>query len=146
MCQNHIIQCKCGQGKANFMNLQDLLPPEILENLYCPSCSEGVAFNPKTMVRDSGWVLDFDMAAARGFLMSNGIPSNAITPDYIFDKGFFSWNGFTPTDIKDRAEERSEIMKLAKVDRKKFIYALKEWGINRVNRLKEEGWRKTANL
>ncbi len=146
MCQNHIIPCECGREKANFMNLYDLLPPPILTHLYCPSCSKGVTFDPKTMVRDNGWILAFDMQAARVFLMSEGIPEEVITPDFIFDKGYFSWNGFTPTDIEDKLKERKEIMKLAKVDRRKFIEELKAWGIGRVERLKSEGWRKVANL
>ncbi len=146
MCQNHVISCECGRKRANFMNLNDLLPPPILRHLYCPSCSEGVTFDPETMVKDNGWILEFDMQAARVFLMSEGIPEEAITPEYIFDKGYFSWNGFTPTDIEDRMKEREEIMKLAKTDRRKFIEELKSWGINRAARFKAEGWRKTANL
>jgi hypothetical protein len=105
-----------------------------------------VDFDAETMVRDNGWVLEFDMQAARVFLMSEGVPEEVITPAYIFDKGYFSWNGFTPTEIEDRMKEREEIMKLAKVDRRKFIEELKIWGINRMNRFKAEGWRKTANL
>jgi len=146
MCQNYLIPCECGKGKANFMNLNDLLPPLILTHLYCPSCSDGVDFNPDTMVMDNGWILEFDMQAAQVFLLSEGVPERVITPDYIFDKGYFSWNGFTPTDIEDKMKERKEIMKLAKVDRRKFIEELKAWGIGRVERLKLEGWRKTMNL
>jgi len=146
MCQNHVIQCECKKERANFMNLKDLLPPPILSHLYCPSCSEGVKFNPETMVKDNGWILEFDMEAARVFLMSEGVPERVITPDFIFDQGYFSWNGFTPTDIEDKMKEREDIMKLAKVDRRKFIEELRAWGISRVARLKAEGWRKTANL
>ena len=128
------------------MNLKDLLPPQILSHLYCPSCSGNVRFNPDTMVKDNGWILEFDMEAARAFLMSEGVSERVITPDFIFDQGYFSWNGFTPTEIEDRMREREEIMKLAKVDRRKFIKELTSWGINRAARFKEEGWRKTANL
>ncbi len=146
MCQNHVIQCECKRSRANFMNLRDLLPPQILSHLYCPQCSDRVTFNPETMVKDNGWILEFDMEAARVFLMSEGVPGKAITPDFIFDQGYFTWNGFTPTEIEDRMKEREEIMKLAKVDRRKFMEELKSWGINRMERFKSEGWRKTANL
>jgi hypothetical protein len=53
--------------------------------------------------------------------------------------------GITPDDFQTRERERSEIQKIAKTDLKKYMEAIKEWGLRREKRFVAEGWRKAKS-
>lgn len=58
------------------------------------------------------------------------------------EEGYCAWRGIYPSDHIDSAIERSEIIRLAKIDPKKYMQEMKEWANRRMERLSREGWRK----
>jgi hypothetical protein len=141
MCVDHKITCTCGKNSASFNFRDDILPVEIVSRLYCPSCSGSVGFNPGSMLSDKGWIIEYDMDVAR--FMTQKLPrTEAISPEFLFDEGYCTWRGVYPNDHIDSARERDELLKLAKTDRKKYFEEFKTWGIKRMERLAQEGWRK----
>lgn len=140
MCQDHKKMCKCGRHNASLNFRDDILPEEVVANLYCPDCSSEVALNRATMLSDNGWVLEYDMEIA-GF-MKQKLSAGEITPEFLFDEGYCTWRGVYPNDHIDSAREREELLKLAKTDRKKYFEEFKSWGVKRMERLAREGWRK----
>jgi hypothetical protein len=48
MCMDHSIICKCGKHDASFNLKNELMPPEAIDTLHCPGCSNGVAFDRGT--------------------------------------------------------------------------------------------------
>jgi hypothetical protein len=143
MCMDHSIVCKCGRRDASFNFKNEVMPPEAIEALYCPECSHGVSVDPGTMIRDNGWVIHYDMDVAG--LYSNRLPvseKEKLSPELLFDEGYITWRGVYPGDHIDSAREREELAKLAKEDPKRYFAQMKSWAINRMARLKEEGWRK----
>ncbi len=144
MCMDHAVVCSCGAQSAHFHYRDSVLPAEAVRKLYCPECSAGAAFDPLTMIRDNGWVIEYDMEIARFMMHRVQKPGSQVTPDYLFDEGYCTWNGMTPTDIIDSARERQKILKYAKSDPKKYFDEFKVWGIRRMERLAREGWRKAG--
>lgn len=141
MCVDHSMNCRCGKSAASFNFRDEVLPLEAISGLYCPLCSVGIRYDATTMVLDNGWIIDFNMEVAR-FMLTKIAPQSRITPDLVFDEGYCTWRGVTPTDPVDSAREREELVKLAKTDPKRYFEALKSWGINRMERLAQAGWRK----
>jgi hypothetical protein len=76
--------------------------------------------------------------------MGQRLPSANITPDYLFDEGYCTWRGVYPTDHQDSLREREELVKLSKIDQRKYLDEFKRWGISRMERLSREGWRKAS--
>jgi len=143
MCMDHSIVCKCGRHDASFNFKNEVMPPEAVEALYCPECSGGVSFNNKSMIRDNGWVIHYDMEVAG--LYSSRLPSSEkekLSPELLFDEGYITWRGVYPGDHIDSVKEREELATLAKVNPKKYFDEMRTWAINRMTRLKDEGWRK----
>jgi hypothetical protein len=143
MCMDHLVVCRCGRRDASFNFKNEVMPPEAIEALYCPECSNRVTVNPETMIKDNGWVIHYDMLIAR--LYSSRLPSSEkekLSPDFLFDEGYITWRGIYPGDHIDSAREREELAKLAKVNPKKYFEQMKSWAINRMAHLKEDGWRK----
>jgi hypothetical protein len=116
------------------------MPVEIVSRLYCPGCSKDVPHNPCTMINDNSWIIEYDMDIAR--FMGKNIAVADITPDFLFDEGYCTWRGVYPHDHIDSVKEREEIIKLAKTDPKRYFSEIKRWGIERMQRLAEAGWRK----
>jgi hypothetical protein len=145
MCMDYAKKCKCGARTASFNFKDSLLPGEVISELYCPECSSGVQHDSQTMMRDNGWVLHFEMDMARFMLNKLPLPASGITPEYLFDEGYCSWRGVTPTDHIDSLREREEILKYAKTDPKRYFEELKNWGNKRMERLAREGWRKARD-
>jgi hypothetical protein len=140
---DHSIVCKCGRHDASFNFKNEVMPPEAVEALYCPECSGGVSFNNKSMIRDKGWVIHYDMEVAG--LYSSRLPSSEkekLSPELLFDEGYITWRGVYPGDHIDSVKEREELATLAKVNPKKYFDEMRTWAINRMTRLKDEGWRK----
>ncbi len=141
MCVAHQITCTCGKNSASIHAKDSILSAEVIQRLFCPACSGKVDFDPATMLSDNGWIIEYNMEMAR-FMMQNISPAHEVSPGFIFDEGYCTWNGVHPHDIVDSAKERQELVKLAQTDNKKYFEEFKNWGVNRMERLAREGWRK----
>lgn len=142
MCMEYAKKCKCGAYSASFNFRDSILPGEVIAGVYCPACSTAVQYDPLTMIQDNGWVLHYEMDMAKFMLGRHPVPATGITPQYLFDEGYCSWRGITPTDNIDSLREREEILKYAKTDPKRYFEELKTWGTRRMERLARDGWRK----
>ena len=142
MCMDHAISCRCGAQIARFQFKDSLLPPEVITDLRCPSCAAGIVFDAQSMIRDNGWILAFNMEIARFMLNQHPLPIGGITPEFLFDEGYGTWRGMTPTDALDALRERELILQYAKTDPKRYFEELRNWGTARMSRLGKEGWRK----
>ncbi len=140
MCVEHKKVCMCGRNSASLQFRDEIMPEEVLEGLYCPVCAAAVRYDGESMIRDNGWIIKYDMDIVR--FMQHKLPAVDATPGYLFDEGYCTWDGIYPTDRADSIRERAELAELARTDKRKYIERFKTWGINRMNRLAEEGWRK----
>lgn len=141
MCMDFKVNCECGKYTASFSFRDNIMPPEVVNKLYCPECSKDMRLDPLTMIVDNGWIVEYDMDVVRFALSS--LSAKDITPEFVFDNGYCTWRGMYPTDYIDSLKERQEITELAKIDPKRYLEELKNWSINRMDRLRVEGWRKT---
>jgi hypothetical protein len=141
MCVDHSITCTCGKNSASFNFRDNVLPFETVSHLYCPACSTDIVHSSATMLSDNGWLIEFNMDAAR-FMMQKIAPASAVTPEFLFDEGYCTWRGVYPGDHIDSLCEREELMKLAKTDKKRYFDEIRTWGIRRMERLARAGWRK----
>ena len=142
MCMDHAVHCHCGAKTASFQFKDSLLPPEVITDLRCPICSDGVAFDPLSMISDNGWMIVYNMDVARFMLNRIAVPTGGITPEFLFDEGYGTWRSVTPTDGIDSVREREQILQYAKTDPKRYFEELRSWGTARMARLAQEGWRK----
>ncbi len=143
MCIEYKTVCKCAKREASFNFKDNLMPPEVVEALYCPECSKNIAIDPISMIEDNGWIIKYDMEVAA--LYRHKLPYDDVEnflPETLFDKGYATWRGIYPGDHIDSAREREELAKLAKTDPQRYFREIKEWAINRMERLRKEGWRK----
>ncbi|WP_449243828.1 hypothetical protein [Desulfobacca acetoxidans] len=145
MCLTIRRTCVCGREEAQFMHRDNILPESILVNLYCPSCRSQASWDGDCMTEDNGWVLEFDIEGARFLMWHKGL-LDEVTPDFIFDQGYCSWNGMTPHDLEERAILHAELAPLLNQDRLAYINALKTTMLERVHDLKTAGWRKAQNI
>jgi len=136
-------KCTCGARSVSFHFKDNIMPEQVIKGLYCPSCSKGVTLDPSTMVSDNGWVIRYDMETAR--FMGEKHIKGEITPNLLLDQGYCSWNGVYPGDNIDSVREREKIIALAKTDPKEYFKKLKSWAVERMEKLKHEGWRKAQN-
>lgn len=141
MCVDHSKTCTCGKNSASFNFRDNVLPFEAVSHLYCTACSKDISYNATSMLSDNGWVIEFDMEAAR-FMMQKIAPVSDVTPEFLFDEGYCTWRGVYPGDHIDSVTERAELMQLAKTDKKRYFEEFKTWGIRRMERLAQAGWRK----
>jgi hypothetical protein len=140
---DHALICRCGRREANFNFKNEIMPPEVVQALYCPECSNDINHDKSSMLVDNGWVIHYDMEIAG--LYKNKLPSSdkeRLCPEILFDEGYVTWRGVYPGDHIDSANERIELAKLAKVDPKKYFQEIRTWAIDRMTRLREDGWRK----
>ena len=94
------------------------------------------------MLEDNDWILEFDLTVARGSLHFANIHTADLSPAFLFDQGYASWNGFTPDELDQRLEERKQIIALADQDMHLYLTEIKRWGSARVRKFREAGWRK----
>ncbi len=141
MCMNQRRFCECGKNSA-FLSFRDnLLPPEILLNLFCPQCGAAAPWDEATMLTDCGWVLVYDVERAQSYFDLRGIGSRA-TPAYLFDEGYLSWQGLAPGDHEVNAGLHRRLEPLIEQDMNLYLATLKaEWTAH-VAGLKAAGWRK----
>jgi len=143
MCMAYEMKCTCGARSVSFHFKDNIMPEQVIKGLYCPSCSNGVALDPATMISDNGWIIRYDMEAAR--FMGEKHIKEKITPELLLDQGYCSWNGVYPGDNLDSVREREKITALAKTDPAEYFRKLKSWAVERMEKLKNEGWRKAQN-
>ena len=142
MCNNHRLVCGCGKNQANIMFKNHILPPGVVNNLYCPECSKEIAIDGECMVVDNHWVMEFDLHLAGSCLSRANINTESLSPTFIFDEGYATWNGFTPDDLEQKMEERQGIIALATKDMHRYLSEMRRWGCERSQKLREAGWRK----
>lgn len=142
MCVAYELSCSCGSGLAGFNFKDEAMTGEVISRLYCPECSDDIKFNPETMLADNNWIIEYDMDIARFQAQKIKLAPGNITPDFIFDEGYCTWRGVYPADHIDSTIERTEILKLAKINPRKYLEEMKEWANRRMERLAKEGWRK----
>lgn len=140
MCVAHTFRCSCGAREASLHFKDNIFGAEVVERLYCPSCSTGQTFDKDTMLQDNGWLIVYNMDIAR-FQGVKAI-SRPISPEVIFDEGYCTWNGIYPGDHIDSAAERANLLSLAKSDPRGYIKKMASWATERMKRLAREGWRK----
>ena len=144
MCMAHERKCSCGRRSASFHFKHNIMPERVVKNVYCPDCSCSIAFDPERMIVDNGWIIEYDMDIAV-FAGREIASSGIITPAFLFDKGYCTWNGVYPCDHAESAKEREELVALAKVAPLRYLEEIKIWAIRRAHRLRAEGWRKAVN-
>lgn len=140
MCVDHRLICRCGKNSASLNFRNEIMPPEIIDRLYCPQCSVDVPYRPESMLRDNGWIIEYDMEVAK--FAGQSLPAREITPSYLFDEGYCCWRGVYPGDHEDSLKEREELVSLSKINPKKYLEEFRQWGTKRMDRLADEGWRK----
>lgn len=143
MCMAYERKCSCGARSASFHFRDNVMSEQVIEQLYCPACSQGVAVDPDRMVADNGWIISYDMEAAR--LLDRKGSRSRLTPGALFDEGYCTWNGIYPGDHIDSVREREIITAMAKSDPREYLQRLKSWASERMARLQNEGWRKAKN-
>ncbi len=142
MCMAFKKRCFCTKSHASIHNDGSLLPEEVIVGIYCAECSTSVQFDPESMVKDNGWIIEYDMEIANGYAGKMGFVTGEVTPEIIFDNAFSSWNGYSPNDQEDKAIEKTELLSMASGDRKRYIEDFKSWTESRLKRLSDSGWRK----
>lgn len=140
MCVAYEMRCQCGNKTASFHFKDNIMTEQAIKALYCPNCSSDINVNPETMVVDNGWIIEYDMDIAK--FMGQRIADARITPDMLFDEGYCTWNGIYPGDHIDSIKEREKITALAKSNPALYLKEMKSWAKERMERLKNEGWRK----
>ncbi|HYA26641.1 MAG TPA: hypothetical protein VEE82_01455 [Thermodesulfovibrionales bacterium] len=127
---------------AGFSFKNEIMSGQVIRSIYCPSCSRDIGFDAETMLADNGWIIEYDMEIARFQAHKLEARPEDVTPQFIFDRGYCAWRGIYPSDHIDSVAEREEVVKLAKINPKKYLEEIKEWANSRMERLSKEGWRK----
>ncbi len=143
MCVEVKQSCECGTSEATFHLRDNIMSKEVIDRVYCPSCSPSVDLNAETMICDNEWIIEYDMDLARMLAISKmGSDQAEITPAYLFDEGLATWREMYPGETLDIADERWEIIKKKDDDPKAYLKEINSWAVHRIQRLKESGWRK----
>lgn len=140
MCLNLRRFCSCRRNSAYLSCRDNLLPGEILVNLFCPQCQPD-HFNGETMLEDCGWVLEYDVDRAQAYFALRGIKSLA-TPEFIFDEGYLSWQGLAPGDQEINTRLHQRLAPLIEQDLALYLKSLRAEWVAHVAGLKAAGWRK----
>ncbi len=143
MCLEIRKTCKCGSKSAQFHMRDNIMSQEVLTELYCPKCSTDIELNPDSMLMDNGWVIEYDMDLAKFLAVSKlMVDREAVRPGFVFDGGYACWQEMYPGEQQDVLEERKEILALQKEDPTRYLKEISHWNIARIERLKNDGWRK----
>ena len=136
-------QCECGKRKVQFHLKDNVMVPAVIDKLYCPDCSGDEAFDSESMLYDNGWVIRYDMDLAKGLAAQKlQVSESAVSPEFVFDYGYCCWQELYPGEKEEMTAEKDEIQKLAKTDPRGYLVKIQQWNINRIQRLKEQGWRR----
>ncbi|MEN8141209.1 MAG: hypothetical protein ABFR97_08320 [Thermodesulfobacteriota bacterium] len=143
MCVEVKKRCECGQQEVQFHFRDNIMDPEVIDRLYCPTCSADVAVDQRAMVADNGWLIKYDMTMAAMFAITKlDMAGSSATPDFLFDHGYATWLEMYPGEKQDVKAERQEIIARKDDDPMAYLREINDWAVARVERLKEMGWRK----
>lgn len=144
MCTAYEKRCNCGGRTASFHFKDNIIPEQAIKGIYCPGCSSDIHVNHDSMVIDNGWIIEYDMDMVN-FMAHKISHHGSITPGFLFDEGYCTWNGIYPGDHIDSVKERESVVALAKSNPVLYLKKMKSWAEERIERLQEEGWRKAAS-
>ncbi len=146
MCMDIRIKCNCGKNFVPFNLRDNILPEEVVENLFCPEESSLVSFNSETMINDNGWIIEYNMELAR-FVLSKklDIDEKVVSPEFLFDEGFATWKEVFPGEQEISRKEREKIINLSKSNPKEYFKKFSSWANERMAKFKSMGWRKAQN-
>lgn len=143
MCQEVNRDCSCGKEKVSFHLRDNIMSPEVIDRLFCPACSGTVALEQENMVEDNGWVIAYDMELARMYALAKlGMEPAQVLPGFVFDEGYVTWREMYPGETRDIADERQQIISMKEKRPQEYLTAITAWAVERIARLKTEGWRK----
>jgi hypothetical protein len=140
MCMSLRRFCSCGRNSAYLSCRDNLLPAEILVNLFCPECRPA-SIEENTMLQDCDWVLEYDLDRAQAFFGLRGV-KNPATPAFIFDEGYLSWQGLAPRDQEVNTRLHQRLAPLIEQDLALYLKSLRSEWVAHVAQLKAAGWRK----
>jgi len=143
MCIDVRKTCECGTHTVQFHLRDNIMPPQVISRLFCPSCPGNNAFDNGSMLYDNDWIIEYDMDLAQTMLEKKlQIDPEDVNPEFIFDKSYACWQEMYPGEQKDIKEDREKIIELLQQDRNVYLHAMQNWNIERIERLKSAGWRK----
>jgi len=143
MCIDVRKTCECGAHTVQFHLKDNIMVPQVIVRLFCPSCPGNSAFDNETMLCDNDWTIEYDMDVARTMLEKKlQIDPEDVVPGFVFDKGYACWQEMYPGEQEDIKEDREKIIELLQQDRNVYLHAMQNWNIERIERLKAAGWRK----
>ena len=143
MCIDVRKKCECGASTVQFHLRDNVLLPEVVSRLFCPSCCGDTGYNEATMLSDNGWTIEYDMILAKMLIAQKLVMDpDQVVPEFIFDQGYASWLEMYPGERDEIKEERENIIALMRQDQKKYLQTIQRWNIDRIERLKKAGWRK----
>ena len=118
---------------------------EVIDRLFCPDCSTAQELDTKTMVRDNSWIIEYDMDLVRMFAITKlSMDPAHVTPEFVFDEGYATWREMYPGETVDITEERNKIIAMKDSDPKEYLSTIHSWAVERIQRLKDDGWRKAV--
>ncbi len=145
MCQEVKRTCSCGQQDATFHLRDNVMGQEVIGRLFCPACSGSEKFDAKTMVKDLGWIIEYDMDLVRMFAITKlSMDPAHVNPEFVFDEGYVTWREMYPGETADITEERNKIIAMKDSDPKEYLTVINSWAVERIQRLKDDGWRKAV--
>ena len=143
MCIDVRKTCECGSHTIQFHLRDNILMPQVIARLFCPSCRGDSAFDSESMLYDNDWVIEYDMELARGLMAAKlQLDQDEVVPEFIFDKGYACWQEMYPGEREDIREDRQRIIELLQQDRNIYLHAIQNWNIERIEKLKSAGWRR----
>ena len=143
MCMEVKKRCYCGKKEASFHLKDNIMIPEVISDLFCPECSKQIEIDTATMLYDNGWLIKYDMILAKSLAENKlKISKNEVNPAFLFDQGYATWQGTYPGELDDIVEEKQKIVAIMQQDPRLYFQKIREWATARMERLKEEGWRK----
>ncbi|MBI4842700.1 MAG: hypothetical protein HY809_00025 [Nitrospirae bacterium] len=94
MNKEHIVKCRCGKYAVAFQFKDNIMPHEVIQGIFCPSCSKKIAFDPISMIETNGWIIHYNMFVASRFRRKlPAIDMDNLLPEMLFDKGYATWLG-----------------------------------------------------
>ncbi|OQX14177.1 MAG: hypothetical protein BWK76_15095 [Desulfobulbaceae bacterium A2] len=146
MCLEVRKRCQCGGREVQFHLRDNIMTPEVILRLFCPSCAGTAPFDQDRMLRDNGWIIEYDIELAQ-FLAAAKLTLDPamVGPDFLFDEGYATWREMYPGEQGDILQERQQIMGLIKNDPRRYLQEIQGWNIARVEQLKRDGWRKALH-
>lgn len=146
MCMDVRKTCICGANTIQFHLRDNIMLPEVVSRLFCPSCPGHERFDRESMLQDNGWTIEYDMPLAT-FLAGEklAIAKEQITPEFVFDHGYACWLEMYPGEKEEIRTEKEALLRLRDQDQTKYLQAITSWNIERVNQLKTAGWRKALH-